>query len=140
MTLLSEANDPYTSVRKPFPHKTGESSQQERNFLMVPMNTPEPKQPMSLPGNASEMREYGNISLVLGIASWITSVYFLIPQIILSLVIFFAGSLITIVFGHLGLRKDQKPRWAAVTGLILGYLQLIVFIYWMFLALTLQGG
>ena len=50
------------------------------------------------------------------------------------------GPLVTVVFGHLGLRKGQKQIWAAVTGLILGYLELSVVIYMIFLVIVLYAG
>ena len=101
---------------------------------MAPIITPDPGQPASLPDNGSRTT-YGRISLVLGIVSWIIAILLFHLAINASgsvLVPFFAGALVTVVFGHLGLSKGQKQRWAAVTGLILGYLELlgVIFIFY----------
>ena len=110
--------------------------------------TPEPDQPANRPDNDSSTI-YVYISLVVGIFAWFIA--FLLMNLnqslghntllsILSDGLFVVGPLVTVVFGHLGLRKDQKQRGAAVTGLILGYLELIVVILTVYLVIVLYAG
>jgi Domain of unknown function (DUF4190) len=53
--------------------------------------------------------------------------------------VFGLGSVFAVLLGHLALRRigerGQRGRWAAVAGLVLGYLGLLVL-----LTLLLQGG
>lgn len=50
-------------------------------------------------------------------------------------------SILAIVFGHIGLRREPAGRGLAIAGLVLGYVAVAIFLLWMvfFLASAVLG-